>query len=410
MNFSGVSQSATFVKEVTYRSTNIKEPGEIDAPSSNLNAAFKKIKDIQKNRKTREAEESEKANLVQQDSLIVGVGKGNPKLKDLYIRPNIVQKRLIGVLEAHTNGFRYTSIRGDKVDILYNNIKHAFYQPCDGEMIILLHFHLKNAIMFGKKKHVDVQFYTEVGEITTDLGMHQHMHDRDDLAAEQAERELRHKLKQAFKGFCDKVESATRKEVEFESPYRDLGFHGVPFRETVLLLPTSYCLISVTSWPPFCVTLDDIQLVHFERVHFQLKNFDMVFIFKDYNKKVMMCTSIPMTMLDHVKEWLNSVDIKYTEGVQSLNWQKIMKTITDDPEGFFEGGGWGFLDPNSDEEDGEHDEDDLEDSEDEEFKVSDGSGSEEESSDDDYSSAVDSEDEEDGEGELDSDESEGKDR
>ena len=71
------------------------------------------------------------------------LGKGNPKLKDLYIRPNIVQKRLIGVLEAHTNGFRYTSIRGDKVDILYNNIKHAFYQPCDGEMIILLHFHLK---------------------------------------------------------------------------------------------------------------------------------------------------------------------------------------------------------------------------------------------------------------------------
>ena len=63
--------------------------------------------------------------------------------------------------------FRYTSIRGDRVDILYDNIKHAFYQPCDNEMIILLHFNLKNAIMFGKKKHVDVQFYTEVGEITT---------------------------------------------------------------------------------------------------------------------------------------------------------------------------------------------------------------------------------------------------
>lgn len=39
--------------------------------------------------------------------------------------------------------------------------------------------------MFGKKKHNDVQFYTEVGEITTDLGKHQHMHDRDDIAAEQ---------------------------------------------------------------------------------------------------------------------------------------------------------------------------------------------------------------------------------
>jgi len=41
------------------------------------------------------------------------------------------------------SGFRFTSVRGDKVDILYNNIKHAFFQPCDGEMIILLHFNLK---------------------------------------------------------------------------------------------------------------------------------------------------------------------------------------------------------------------------------------------------------------------------
>lgn len=47
---------------------------------------------------------------------------------------------------------------------------------------------LQNAIMFGKKRHTDVQFYTEVGEITTDLGKHQHMHDRDDLYAEQVRR------------------------------------------------------------------------------------------------------------------------------------------------------------------------------------------------------------------------------
>lgn len=38
---------------------------------------------------------------------------------------------------------RYTSVRGDKVDVLYSNIKHAFFQPCEKEMIILLHFHLK---------------------------------------------------------------------------------------------------------------------------------------------------------------------------------------------------------------------------------------------------------------------------
>ena len=48
-------------------------------------------------------------------------------------------------------------------------------------------YNVQHAILFGKKKHIDVQFYTEVGEITTDLGKHQHMHDRDDLRAEQVQ-------------------------------------------------------------------------------------------------------------------------------------------------------------------------------------------------------------------------------
>jgi len=401
------NQEATFLKEVTYRSTNIKEPGELYAPSFNLSTAFRLIKDIQKKYRTREAEEKEKADLVEQDNLVISSAKGNPKLKDLYIRPNIVQKRLSGVLEAHSNGFRYTSIRGDKVDILYNNIKHALFQPCDGEMIILLHFHLKNPIMFGKKKQQDVQFYTEVGEITTDLGKHQHMHDRDDLAAEQAERELRHKLKAGFKGFCEKVEQSTKGAIEFDSPFRDLGFNGVPHRETVLLQPTSSCLVNLTSWPPFAITLEDVELVHFERVQLSLKNFDMVFIFKDYAKKISMVTAIPMTMLDHVKEWLNSCDIKYTEGVQSLNWGKIMKTIVDDPDGFFESGGWNFLDPESD---GEAEDDDDSD-EDETFNVS-GSGDDasesEADSDEDFSDDSNISDEEYSE-EMGSDESSGKD-
>ncbi|CAK9797670.1 FACT complex subunit spt16 [Anthophora quadrimaculata] len=396
---------ATFVKEVTYRSTNTKEPGEISAPSSNLNTAFRLIKEVQKKFKNREAEEREKEDLVKQDTLILSQNKGNPKLKDLYIRPNIVSKRMTGGLEAHVNGFRYTSVRGDKVDILYNNIKNAFFQPCDGEMIILLHFHLKHAIMFGKKKHVDVQFYTEVGEITTDLGKHQHMHDRDDLAAEQSERELRHKLKTAFKSFCEKVESMTKQEIEFDTPFRELGFPGAPYRSTVLLQPTSGCLVNLTEWPPFVITLEDVELVHFERVQFHLKNFDMIFVFKDYHRKVAMLNAIPMNMLDHVKEWLNSCDIRYTEGVQSLNWTKIMKTITDDPEGFFDSGGWSFLDPESDAENEEVE--DEEEEEDDAYEPSDMDSEEESDDDSEYSEA--SEDSASEEEELGSSEESGKD-
>ncbi|XP_030921586.1 FACT complex subunit SPT16-like, partial [Geospiza fortis] len=310
----------------TYRASNLKPPGEQTVPASNLQNAFRIIKEVQKRYKTREAEEKEKEGIVKQDSLVINLNRSNPKLKDLYIRPNIAQKRMQGALEAHVNGFRFTSVRGDKVDILYNNIKHAVFQPCDGEMIIVLHFHLKNAIMFGKKRHTDVQFYTEVGEITTDLGKHQHMHDRDDLYAEQMEREMRHKLKTAFKNFIEKVEALTKEELEFEVPFRELG-------------------CNCTEWPPFVVTLDEVELIHFERVQFHLKNFDLVIVYKDYARKVTMINAIPVASLDPIKEWLNSCDLKYTEGVQSLNWTKIMKTIVDDPEGFFEQGGWSFLEP-----------------------------------------------------------------
>jgi hypothetical protein len=83
-----------------------------------------------------------------------------------------------------------------------------------------------------------------------------------------------------------------------------------------------------------------------------------------------------------------------------------MKTIVDDPEGFFESGGWSFLDPESDGDD--DDDDDSE--EDENFEVS---GSDEASdysdSDEDFSEDSNISDEENYSEELDSDESSGKD-
>ncbi|RNA22609.1 FACT complex subunit SPT16 isoform X2 [Brachionus plicatilis] len=363
------NQDCVYIKEITYRATNIKEAGEISAPSTNLGLAFKYIKDMQKEFKEKEHEEKEKEGMVKQDSLVLSHNKNNPKLKDLYVRPSTTQKRTPGTLEAHTNGFLYTSLRGEKVEILFNNIKHAIFQPCDHEIIILVHFHLKHAIMYGKKKIIDIQFYTEVGEVITDLGKHTKGGDRDDLIAEQSEREMRKKLNMAFKSFIEKVEGLTNHHIQFEKPFRDLGFNGTPNRSMALLQPTSSCLINVTEQPPFVLTLEQIELVHFERVSFHLKNFDMVFIFKDYNKKVVMITSIPMNQLDQIKEWLNSCDIKYTEGLQSFNWPKIMKTIIDDPEGFFDQGGWNFLESESDEEEKEVD-DDISDEEDDPYDPS----------------------------------------
>ena len=86
-----------------------------------------------------------------------------------------------------------------------------------------------------------------MGEITTDLMKGTNIRDRDDLYAEQREREARMKLKQGFKNFIDRVENIS-KEIDFDTPFRDLGFYGAPHRSTCLMQPTSSCLINVTEW------------------------------------------------------------------------------------------------------------------------------------------------------------------
>ena len=106
---------------------------------------------------------------------------------------------------------------------------------------------LKSPIIISKKKHRDIQFYTEVGEIVTTLGRTQHMHDRDDLMAEQAERELRAKLDSAFDNFRKKVEALPQCRVTFEKPFRELGYVivagyslKVDTHASVMILPAMY--------------------------------------------------------------------------------------------------------------------------------------------------------------------------
>jgi nucleosome binding factor SPN SPT16 subunit len=45
---------------------------------------------------------------------------------------------------------------------MYSNIRYAFFQPAENDMITILHFHLTHPIMIGNKKCKDVQFYCEV--------------------------------------------------------------------------------------------------------------------------------------------------------------------------------------------------------------------------------------------------------
>lgn len=155
---------------------------------------------------------------------------------------------------------------------------------------------------------------------------------------------------------------------EFDIPSRDISFSGAPSKETVLLLPCTTCLVSLTDRPvrscscfvfvrvrdglsppvsvaldvmmlqsftyspcswlsalvclclyprvllsqPFVLSLDDIEHVHFERVHFSSKSFDMVVIMKAGTvpkgaEEFTRISAIPMAKLDTVKMWLTDV-------------------------------------------------------------------------------------------------------
>ncbi len=43
-------------------------------------------------------------------------------------------------------------------------------------------------------------------------------------------------------------------------------FDGVPTRSIVFLQPTTNCLVNLSDQPAFIITLDEVELVHFERV------------------------------------------------------------------------------------------------------------------------------------------------
>ncbi|CAL5872278.1 uncharacterized protein PFLUO_LOCUS6539 [Penicillium psychrofluorescens] len=344
--------SAHFVRNLTLRSKD----------NDRLAQVAQDITELRKTALRKEQEKKEMEDVVEQDKLVEIRNRRPVKLPDVYLRPPLDGKRVPGEVEIHQNGLRYLSpFRNEHVDVLFSNIKHLFFQPCDHELIVVIHVHLKTPIMIGKRKTRDVQFYREATEMQFDeTGNRRRKHrygDEEEFEAEQEERRRRAALNREFKAFAEKVADAGKDEgVDVDIPFREIGFTGVPNRSNVLIQPTTDALVQLTE-PPFTViTLNEIEIAHLERVQFGLKNFDMVFVFKDFHRPPVHINTIPVEALEGVKDWLDSVDIAFSEGPLNLNWTTIIKTVVSDPYGFFADGGWSFLAAESDSEDGSEEE------------------------------------------------------
>lgn len=131
--------------------------------------------------------------------------------------------------------------------------------------------------MIGKRKTFDVQFYREASDMAFDeTGGRKRKYrygDEDELQQEQEERRRKALLDKEFKGFAELIADSSHGMVDLDIPFRELGFQGVPFRSSVLCVPTRDCLVQLIDPPYLVVTLEEIEIAHLERVQFGLKKF-----------------------------------------------------------------------------------------------------------------------------------------
>jgi nucleosome binding factor SPN SPT16 subunit len=344
-------QKAKYIRELTFRSK-----GE------SLGQVFFEMKELRKRVMNRMKEHEAKESIVVQPNLVIDQQRGAfASLKEVQLRPSVHRRKAVGKLSAHVNGFRYKDNLSNRVDITYSNIKHAFFAPADNTISVVIHFELKNAIIVGKKGKPTtyVQVYVDVIDSSQDVGGSRN-NDADGLLEEQQERRNRSRWNDKFHKFVKHVETYLSKTpdqptLEFDIPYKELQFKGVPNKETVEVTPTVHALVALTDNPPCVIPLEDIEIVNLERVSYELKNFDMAVVYKDLKKAPTTIFAIPMKQLDNIKKWLERCEILYYTSRQNILWKNVMKTIVADPKGFYEDGGWKIIfgdDEDSDDGDG----------------------------------------------------------
>ena len=191
---------------------------------------------------------------------------------------------------------------------------------------------------------MDVQFYKESGIAAEDInfkGRHK-MNEMDELEQEEAERQQRTRLNKRFLNFAQLLEQASERnntKLEVDIPMDDLTFTGCPQKQVVKIRPTKECLVALSEFPFFVLDVNDIEVVHFERMYYGMKNFDLAVIKRDF----MTCTrinSIPTEYTEELKSYFNTIDVIYLETLAPLKWDLLLNQIREDFDGWLQLGAW----------------------------------------------------------------------
>lgn len=246
-------------KELIFRSTD----------QHKLTAVFKTVKDLQKAFKEHEDNEQVPIEVLKGPVLAI--------LKDVKLRPNITGRKTIGHLELKERGFRFVSNKSEVVEIPFNMVKKAIFQPCndpsDQDYLIILHFHCKSPIKISNNKSFeDIQVFLEAaGTYARDVGKGDSEEDEEKEAA--FERKNRMKTNKEFEEFAKATEKESKGKIIFDMPFKELGFLGNPFKAMVMVMPTVSYLVSLVEKPFFLVDLEEIDFACLERIPVSFKPF-----------------------------------------------------------------------------------------------------------------------------------------
>lgn len=137
---------------------------------------------------------------------------------------------------------------------------------------------------------------------------------------------MRAKLNKRFLAFSKLIEEAAERnknKLEVDIPEDSLTFFGCPQKSVVKIRPTKDCLVAISEFPFFVLDVDDIEVAHFERVYFGIKNFDLAIVFKDFQtfKRI---NSIPIEYIEELKSYFDEIDVIYSESCAPFNWNAIL--------------------------------------------------------------------------------------
>ena len=352
------NKTIMYLRELCYRSQD----------SASLGLAHKQITELKRHFNQNETLLKAKADIVPQEPLRINPNRG-PQLQNVRIYPNLQArgKKTEGNLEAHVNGFRFSLKKAPSsdlkhVDLLYRNVKHAFFQPSNkSSTIILVHFRLINPIMVGKASTKDLQFYVEYmdeGESLMD-NRKRNTWDRDEVEDESRHKTMVAQLDAQFKKFTDKVtdilpaadpsEPDGDKIWDWDIPYHELEFQGNPKNAMVELYPTTSCIVHLATKPVCIIDLERVDVAYYERIQPGNRNFDLAFVFKDFllpDAKIqegatwIRINSIDIKYYDQVREVLQKSKLPQFEGMAPLKWNDVLKQYRKNFDDITQDGGW----------------------------------------------------------------------